>query len=193
MHERGYRKPLLMVNKREVWQRGPVENIPPLLQPVAHALLQADEEAQAIMENFPEEHLCERPGGAASPAFHLQHLTGVLDRLFTYARQQTLSNEQLQYLSAEGKQEKKSVDVSALLKTFHGQVNLSLKQLSETDPGTLTDKREIGRQKIPTTLVGLYVHAAEHSMRHIGQLLVTVRLIKSKSLASSQSDGGDPI
>ena len=68
-----------------------------------------------------------------------------------------------------------------MLETFHKQVDLSLKQLSETDSGMLTDKREIGRQKIPTTLIGLYVHAAEHTMRHIGQLLVTVRVIKSNA------------
>ena len=67
-----------MSNKKEVWLRGPVENIPALLQPVAHALLQANE-AQVIMENFPEKHLWQRPAGVASPAFHLQHLTGVLD------------------------------------------------------------------------------------------------------------------
>ena len=180
-----------MPNKREVWLRGPIENIPALLQPVAHALLQADEEAQAIMENFPEEHLWEKPGGVASPAFHLQHLTGVLDRLFTYARQQALSDEQLQYLSVEGNQEKSSLNASAMLRAFHKQVQLSLKQLSETDALTLTDEREIGRQKIPTTLIGLYVHSAEHAMRHIGQLLVTVKMIKSNSSKANQASTKD--
>jgi hypothetical protein len=170
-----------MSNKKEVWLRGPVENIPALLQPVAHALLQSNEEAQVIMENFPEKHLWQRPAGVAPPAFHLQHLTGVLDRLFTYAKEQSLTDEQLHYLSIEGDPEKSSLKVSAMLNAFHKQVNLSLKQLSETNPGVLTHKREIGRQKIPTTLIGLYVHAAEHTMRHIGQLLVTVRVIKSNS------------
>jgi len=171
-----------MKDKREVWQRGPVENIPALLQPVAHALLQAKEELYEMMDNFPEDLLWERPGGIASPAFHLQHLTGVLDRLFTYAREEALTGEQLYSLSIEGNKEKCPFDLSEMLEQFQKQVDLSLNQLSKTDVDTLSGKREIGRQKIPTTLIGLYVHAAEHTMRHIGQLLVTVKVIKSAEL-----------
>ena len=67
----------------EYWMSGPVDNIPALLQPVAHALLQANLEINHLMQDFPEEKLWEKPAGVASPGFHLQHLTGVLDRLFT--------------------------------------------------------------------------------------------------------------
>ena len=54
----------------EVWLRGPVENIPSLLQPVAHALLQAREEVSELLENFPNELLWEKPAGVASTGFH---------------------------------------------------------------------------------------------------------------------------
>jgi DinB superfamily len=168
-----------MEAKREVWQRGPVENIPALLQPIAHALLQAREELYEMMYNFPESLLWERPGGVASPAFHLQHLTGVLDRLFTYAKERALTGEQLYSLSIEGNKEECMFDLSIMLELFHKQVDLSLSELSKATIETLTDRREIGRQKIPTTLIGLYVHAAEHTMRHIGQLLVTVRILQN--------------
>src|ERR1700733_13042786 len=87
----------------EVWLRGPLPGMPALLQPVAHALLQAREEVIALMQGFPEEHLWARPAGVASPGFHLQHLAGVLDRLFTYAAGQALNGEQLAALAAEGK------------------------------------------------------------------------------------------
>ena len=174
-----------MKNKREVWQRGPVENIPALLQPVAHAFLQAKEELDEMMLNFPEDLLWERPGGVASPAFHLQHLTGVLDRLFTYAKEQALTAEQLYSLSIEGNKEKCAMNLSTLLELFHKQVDLSLDELSKTNIDTLTDKREIGRQKIPTTLIGLYFHAAEHTMRHIGQLLVTVRVVQAIRISNN--------
>ncbi len=167
-----------MKTKTEVWQRGPVENIPALLQPVAHALLQAREELNEIMFEFPEYLLWERPGDVAAPAFHLQHLTGVLGRLFTYAKEQALNDAQLYSLSIEGSKEKCTFDLSAMLQQFHTQVDLSLTDLSKTNIDSLTAKRELGRKKIPTTLIGLYVHAAEHTMRHIGQLLVTVRVIK---------------
>ena len=85
----------------EVWLRGPVDGVPPLLQPVAHALLQAREEVGKIMEGFPEALLWEKPAGVASVGFHLQHLSGVLDRLFTYAQGTSLTTEQLNALQAE--------------------------------------------------------------------------------------------
>lgn len=41
----------------EVWLRGPLPNIPSLLQPVAHALLQAREEVEALSIGFPDDKL----------------------------------------------------------------------------------------------------------------------------------------
>ena len=82
--------------KYEVWLRGPVNNIPGLLQPIAHALLQAREEVNALMEDFPEILLWEKPAGVASPGFHLQHMKGVIDRLLTYAKGEMLNADQLQ-------------------------------------------------------------------------------------------------
>src|SRR2546423_4722553 len=87
----------------EVWLRGPLPDIPGLLNPVAHALMQAREEVDALMQDFPEERLWLRPGGVASVGFHLQHLAGVVDRLFTYARGSSLSSVQLESLNRVGK------------------------------------------------------------------------------------------
>jgi uncharacterized damage-inducible protein DinB len=56
-------------------------------------------------------------------------------------------------------------------------VQLFLQQLRDTDETTLTDYRPIGRKKLPSTVMGLLFHAAEHTMRHVGQLLVTVKII----------------
>jgi len=41
----------------EVWLRGPVKNIPLLLQPIAHTLLQAKKEVNELLEDFPDELL----------------------------------------------------------------------------------------------------------------------------------------
>ncbi len=167
--------------KREVWQRGPLENISGLLQPVAHALLQAREELKDLTDNFPEHLLWERPAGVASPAFHLQHLTGVLDRLFTYAKSNPLSEVQMHSLSIEGDQSQTPSGLDQLVQLFNKQVDLSINELSQVDILTLTDTRTIGRKQIPTTLIGLYVHAAEHTMRHIGQLHVTIKILEGSN------------
>jgi uncharacterized damage-inducible protein DinB len=164
--------------KREVWQRGPVNGVPALLQPVAHALLQAKEEVINSVKDFPSEQLWNRPGGVASVGFHLQHLTGVIDRLFTYASGGTLNAVQLEQLSAEGKEDVE-LTVLLLVTAFERQVAHAIDQLTATDERSLTEERLLGRAGIPTTVGGLLFHAAEHTMRHVGQLLVTVKMIRA--------------
>ena len=166
----------------EVWLRGPLPGVPPLLQPVAHALLQAREELTAALAGFPPALLNERPGGGASVGFHLQHLAGVLDRLFTYARAEALSTDQLIALAAENPPLVLGPEaVPQLVRRFTVQVELALNQLRTTTEASLTEHRGVGRAKIPSTVIGLLVHAAEHTTRHLGQLLVTARWAKSMS------------
>lgn len=167
-----------MDSKREVWQRGPIENVTSLLQPVAHALLEAGEEVHKIMEGFPEGLLWERPAGVASPAFHIQHVRGVIDRLFTYARKELLSDQQMNEISLEGNKEKTSLSAQQMINQLDLRIAEAVEELKNANPASLTELRGIGKKQIPTTVIGLYVHAAEHSMRHIGQLLVTVRVLK---------------
>lgn len=158
----------------EFWLAGPIEGIPALLQPVAHALLQSRREVTHLTQDFPDALLWKKPGDLASVGFHLRHLTGVLDRLFTYARGEALNQEQLSYLKGEGVA---GDDTATLVDRFSGQVDDALTQLKSTDPATLTDPRGVGRSQIPSTVIGLLTHAAEHSTRHTGQLLVTIRWV----------------
>lgn len=160
----------------EVWMRGPVDGIPALLQPVAHTLLQAQEELHAAMEDFPEALLWQQPMGVASVGFHLQHITGVLDRLFTYAAGRSLSSTQMEYLSGEGKQVA-GVTADSLLTALDAQVAAAIATLKVTEESSLTDFRGVGRKQLPSTVMGLLFHAAEHTMRHTGQLLVTVKAV----------------
>ncbi|HEY6976271.1 MAG TPA: DinB family protein [Chitinophagaceae bacterium] len=161
----------------EVWLRGPVENIPPLLHPVAHALLQAREEVNNLLKDFPNEKLWLKPAGAASVGFHLQHLHGVLDRLFSYAVGRQLTTEQLSALKAEGDPHQTKATTAELVQAFNEQVDKALQQLQQTDEQTLSEPRTVGRAQLPSTVMGLLFHAAEHTMRHLGQLIVTVKVV----------------
>src|SRR3954469_10551451 len=126
----------------EAWLRGPVAGIPDALQPVAHALIQAREEVHAIVAALPDDGLWERPAGVASPGFHLQHLTGVLDRLLTYARAEQLSGAQLTALSLEGSEPAGPVSARALSLAFDAAVEAALIQLRETPADSLAERRE---------------------------------------------------
>jgi hypothetical protein len=110
----------------EAWLRGPVDGVPDLLQPIAHALLQAREEARSVMQDFPPHLLWQRPAGLAE---------------------------------------------------IDAQVDRALNHLRATNPHTLSDARAVGRKQLPSTVMGLLFHAAEHVQRHVGQLLVTVRVV----------------
>jgi hypothetical protein len=167
-------------DRPEVWLRGPLPDVPALLQPVAHALLQAREELDLLKNSIDEALLWERPLGMASPGFHLQHLTGVLDRLFTYAKGNALTDAQLTYLKNEGHAQLGANTCSLLISNFNAQVDAAIDQLKATDSDTLTHTRGVGRAQLPSTVIGLYTHAAEHTMRHLGQLLVTVKLLNGQ-------------
>ena len=162
----------------EVWMRGPIAGLIPLLQPIAHAILQAREEVNLMMINFPDALIWERPSGVASVAFHLQHLSGVVDRIFTYANNQILNEDQLEQLALES-DSTQYLTVKGLLTRFNNQVNKALTQLKNTEEKTLLEFRGVGRKQIPSNQLGLLFHAAEHTQRHVGQLLVTIRILKN--------------
>ena len=151
--------------------------MPAQLQPVAHALRQAQEEVHDYTHDFPTELLNERPAGVASVGFHLQHLRGVLDRLFAYARGEALSETQLAELQSEGQTEETTRD---LIRAFDRQIEQAIQQLESASEASLTDARSVGRSQLPSTVLGLLFHAAEHTMRHVGQLLVTVKIVQAK-------------
>lgn len=163
----------------EAWLRGPVEGVPALLQPVAHALIQARDEVHELAAELPPEALWLRPGGAASAGFHLAHLDGVLDRMLTYARGEPLGEAQLAALDAEG-MPNPTLTPSILAEAFAQRVEQALAHLRRTSPHTLTEARTVGRDRLPSTVIGLLVHAAEHTTRHVGQLLVTVRVVSAR-------------
>jgi uncharacterized damage-inducible protein DinB len=167
----------MSVSVTEYWLRGPVADVPVLLQPAAHALLQARDEIKRALIDFPVDKLWAKPCSVASVGFHLQHLAGVIDRLFTYAKGESLDQQQFDYLALEGKRND-NVGLAELLQNFNEQVDHALAQIKQTSTEQLGESRVVGRKKIPTTVIGLLFHAAEHTMRHTGQLLVTVAVLK---------------
>jgi len=161
----------------EWWQRGPIEGIPGVLQPVAHILLQVRESVGEIVEPLTEQEWNARPAGVASAAFHVRHIAGVIDRLFTYARGKALSAEQLAAIQEEGR-ELLAADVAPALRLLSERVDAALAELRSIDVTTLSDFRGVGRAQLPSTVIGCLVHGAEHAMRHVGQLSVTARIAR---------------
>jgi hypothetical protein len=162
----------------EVWLRGErVDGVPALLQPVAHGLLQCREEVQDTVAPLDGDRLWAKPGGAGSIGFHVVHAAGSLDRLLTYARGETLSPEQLASLKAERDLERARPDAALVVAAFGAAIARALEQLRLTDERTLLEPRRVGRAGLPSTVIGLLFHAAEHTQRHVGQLVTTAKVV----------------
>ncbi|MEO7040660.1 MAG: DinB family protein [Gemmatimonadaceae bacterium] len=162
----------------EWWQRGPIEGVPALLQPVAHILLQVRESVGELVADLTEAEWNARPANVASSAFHVRHITGVIDRLFTYARGEGLSPEQFASIRLEGAHLAIS-EVASIMGALNVRVDDAIDELRSVDVSTLDEFRGVGRAQLPSSTIGCLVHGAEHSMRHVGQLSVTTRIVRS--------------
>jgi hypothetical protein len=60
---------------------------------------------------------------------------------------------------------------------FSATVERAVEQLTRTPESSLTEHREVGRGKLPSTVIGLLVHAGDHTYRHVGQAITTARLL----------------
>lgn len=173
---------IVMPDSPEAWLRGPLPGLPLALQPVGHALVAALEEVGRLAQALPPSHLWREPGGAASIGFHLLHLSGSTDRLFTYARGEVLSPAQRSALSAERQLPDPRPPLETLLAEWQGTVRRALDQLGQTPDGTLDESRPVGRAQRPATVRGLLFHAAEHAQRHVGQITTTARILQGLAL-----------
>lgn len=160
----------------EAWLRGPLPDVDPYLMPAAHALVQAGEDLASAVAGLDADQLWARPGGAASVGFHLRHIPGALDRLLTYARGETLTEAQRAAAKAEASAEG---ELETLLDGARKGIEKALAQIRATPREAVLDARAVGRAGMPSTVIGLIFHAAEHTQRHTGQVLATAKAVRS--------------
>jgi len=161
----------------EPWLRGPIAGVDPWLLPAAHAFVQAGEELARAAEGLSLEQLWARPAGAASVAFHLRHTAGATDRLLTYARGEALSDAQKQAAAAEA-QDLPRLEAALLLAELTATLGRAGSQLRQTSRESLLEFRGVGRAQLPSNVLGLLFHAAEHAQRHAGQAVTTAKILR---------------
>jgi uncharacterized damage-inducible protein DinB len=168
-----------MAPPSEAWLRGPIPGIDPLLQPAAHALVQTGEDVALACAGLTRQQLSVRPGGAASIGFHLRHLVGSTDRLLTYARGERLSDAQKAVARSE--ETETDADAERLIASVQAAMEAALAQLRTTPRDAITEARAVGRGLLPSTVLGLLFHAAEHAQRHAGQVVTTAKVVRETS------------
>src|SRR5688572_16410039 len=155
------------MSQPEVWPRGLLPGFHPLLMPVVHALIQVQEDLDRLAAEVPPEHVWLRPGGAASIGFHVRHAGGATDRLFAYARGEALTEAQRAFAREEETPGEPAPALSEVVAESRRLIDRGLEQLRNTRALSLLDDRKVGRAGLPSTVMGLLFHAAEHATRHV--------------------------
>jgi hypothetical protein len=143
--------------------RGP---IPESARPRAPPLLLPN--GREDLAHGPKAHqrqLWATPHGFGSVGFHLRHIAGSTDRLMTYVEGKQLSETQMAVLKAE---KEPGASREILLAGLNAAFDNAEAVVRSLNPAQLAEPRAVGRKQLPTTVIGLLVHIAEHTQRHVG-------------------------
>jgi len=160
-------------NKEEPWLRGPLAGVHPLVAPTLYAFAQAREDVARWTEGLTDEQIWARPEGLAPVGFQLRHIAGSVQRLTAYLRGEQLTARQLADASEEMEP---GSGRTLLLREVNAALDRSEQVIRSLDPASLGEPRAVGRKRLPATTIGLVVHLAEHTQRHVGELIITAKL-----------------
>jgi len=159
----------------EPWLRGTSKGIHPLHAALLHSFQQAAEDVERFTEGLTDEQMWARPFDLAPVGFQIRHITGSIDRLLTYAEGRQLSAQQMARLTSEMQ---RGASRGELLKHLSSELDQAATIVRRIDPNKASEERAVGRKQLPTTVGGLLVHIAEHTQRHVGQCVVTAKIVR---------------
>jgi hypothetical protein len=158
----------------EPWLRGPIAGVHPLIMPVFFSYAQVREDLRAQTAGVSDEQVW-RPIAGASLGFHLKHIAGSVDRIGTYLLGERLNAAQLSFLTRETLP---PATLAELLELVEQSLEESEGKLHRVDAASPYAARTVGRRALPTTVIGLIVHLAEHTQRHLGQAITIAKLLR---------------
>ena len=171
----------------EPWLSGAHSHLDPVLRPILFSLEQSSADLRQWTEGISDDQLWAEPFALGSLGFQLRHIAGSVDRLFTYAQNNSLSQEQLAFLRNE---KIPGATLTELLDQIASVFDRVATQVPQIPIAQIKDHRGVGRKQLPTTVIGLLIHIAEHTQRHVGQAIVTVRVLKSSGSTTTLNQNG---
>jgi uncharacterized damage-inducible protein DinB len=167
--------PKVEAQKVEAWMRGPIDGVPTLLAPILYSFQQAREDLARFTEGLAATQIWATPHSFGSVGFHLRHIAGSTDRLMSYLEGRPLSDAQMDFLKHE---HDSGASREELLDAMNAVFERAESVVRALDPSRIEEAREIGRKKLPTTVIGLLTHIAEHTQRHVGQAISAAKLAR---------------
>ena len=166
-----------MAHQPEPWLRGTIYGLHPIAAHLLYTFEQAREELDRFCSGLAIEDVWRPPhAGVASLGFQLRHITGSVDRLTTYLRGDQLNDVQIAALRSE---HEPGAGFAELMACVEVQFERTGAQVRAIPPATYDDARIVGRKLLPTTVGGLIVHMSEHTQRHLGQTVLTAKLVRA--------------
>jgi len=160
----------------EPWLNGPIEGVPAHLMPVFHSFAMVREDLARYTEGLTTEDVWRRTGSLPSLGFHLRHIAHSVDRLVTYLCDEQLSDSQIATLKQEGDPGVETL--AELLAGVDAKLSDAEARLLTVSKDSMEEPRYIGKKRLPSTVLGLLVHVAEHTQRHLGQAITTAKLAR---------------
>ncbi len=159
----------------EPWLSGSLKDVNPFVAPLLYSFQQAREDLARFTEGLTTAQIWERRAGANPVGREIRHIAGSLDRLMTYLEGRQLDERQLAELKSEAEPGASLQELLASMEEAFARAERTLRSL---DPARLAEPRAVGRKQLPTTVIGLLVHIAEHTQRHVGQAIVAAKLAR---------------
>jgi uncharacterized damage-inducible protein DinB len=159
----------------EPWLRGPLSEVSHLIAPLLFAFQQARDDLAMHTEALTTTQIWATPFGLGSLGFHIRHIARSTDRLLTYLEGRQLSETQLTSLQTE---KQPGASLQELLAELDSSFRRGEALVRAIDPRTLAEPRQVGRKCLPTTVIGLLTHIAEHTQRHVGQAISAAKLVR---------------
>ena len=160
----------------EPWLRGTHADVPAVGRAVLHALDLALDDLTKWTAGLKDDQLHAQPLGLTSLAFHLRHIARSTDRLLSYAEGKPLSQEQLTALKSEKLGDETLAMLLADVEFAFVNAAERIKVLATADFDTV---RYVGRKRFPTSIGGALIHVADHTQRHVGQVVTTTKVLRA--------------
>lgn len=165
----------------EPWLRGTYTDVPAVGRAVLHALDLALDDLTKWTDGLTDAEVHSQPLGLPSVAFHLRHIARSTDRILTYAEGGQLSAEQLAALKAEqtGPEHDQKESLAVLLAEVESSFSNAAERIRNLATANFDTPRSVGRKQLPTSLGGALIHVADHTQRHVGQVVTTAKVLKA--------------
>jgi uncharacterized damage-inducible protein DinB len=141
---------------------------------VLHALELALDDISKWTAGLTDAEVHAQPLGLPAVAFHLRHIARSVDRILSYAEGNQLSAEQLTALKAEQSGNETLVELMAEVEASFSNAAERVRVLATADFETF---RGVGRKQLPTSIGGALIHVADHTQRHVGQVVTTAKVL----------------